>query len=470
MIKEMKRKVFALLLAFAMVFTLMPLAAFAEEPGGGGAAGAGGNTASSRLYIGMYGETSSNIIPQEKAEQARFKLEKEELPQPLSIDGSAGDAESVKLYFEGEKSYIDLTGYSYGRYHLSEIEAPTDCSLSKNTHTIEFKEGGIFQIINGKEYAPITDAGLEFYHDELIKIQVPIRKIVESVGAAAPADAKFTAKLSAVKYNQAENKFEDQTLLGTSEEFGATQGTDTQLLTFSIDSVYTDGWYYFLEETNAGKAGWTYDSQVYLLRLAPKCMAYGAEQAYSQDYEVTILKKPDNIEPGVEPEYVDVAKFTNIYTATGGGGGSHTKYYNIKVNGGKALSVLGSEVTRASSGSVIDVQADDPAEGKVFKGWEVVHGGINAGETSEFSFIMPRADVELTAVYEDTAVEEPVIEKPEDPAEPEQPDENVEEQPEEKDETPVPKTGDAMTMELLLFAVLAAGAAFGMRKAYNKTK
>lgn len=41
---------------------------------------------------------------------------------------------------------------------------------------------------------------------------------------------------------------------------------------------------------------------------------------------------------------------------------------------------------------------------------------------------------------------------------------------EEQKETPVPKTGDSMTMELMLFAVLAAGAAFGMKKAYNKTK
>ena len=85
---------------------------------------------------------------------------------------------------------------------------------------------------------------------------------------------------------------------------------------------------------------------------------------------------------------------------------------------------------------------------------------------SDFSFIMPRADVELTAVYEDTAVKEPDIEEPEDPTEPEQPDEDAEEQ----KETPVPKTGDSMTMELMLFAVLAAGAAFGMKKAYNKTK
>ena len=46
------------------------------------------------------------------------------------------------------------------------------------------------------------------------------------------------------------------------------------------------------------------------------------------------------------------------------------------------------------------------------------------------------------------------------------PDEDAEEQ----KETPVPKTGDSMTMELMLFAVLAAGAAFGMKKAYNKTK
>ena len=112
------------------------------------------------------------------------------------------------------------------------------------------------------------------------------------------------------------------------------------------------------------------------------------------------------------------------------------------------------------------MQADAAAEGKVFKGWEVVQGGITAGEASDFSFIMPRADVELTAVYEDTAVKEPDIEEPEDPTEPEQPDEDAEEQ----KETPVPKTGDSMTMELMLFAVLAAGAAFGMKKAYNKTK
>ena len=36
MMKEMKKKVFAILLAFAMVFTLMPLAAFAENTGGSG--------------------------------------------------------------------------------------------------------------------------------------------------------------------------------------------------------------------------------------------------------------------------------------------------------------------------------------------------------------------------------------------------------------------------------------------------
>ena len=177
-------------------------------------------------------------------------------------------------------------------------------------------------------------------------------------------------------------------------------------------------------------------------------------------YEVNLDYSPKSEVP------TTVATFTNIYTAYSGGGGSHTRYYNIKVNGGKALDFLGSEVTRASSGSTIQVQADAAAEGKVFKGWEVVQGGITAGEASDFSFIMPRADVELTAVYEDTAVKEPDIEEPEDPTEPEQPDEDAEEQ----KETPVPKTGDSMTMELMLFAVLAAGAAFGMKKAYNKTK
>lgn len=100
---------------------------------------------------------------------------------------------------------------------------------------------------------------------------------------------------------------------------------------------------------------------------------------YDKIYEVDSEYSPKSEAP------TTVATFTNIYTANnGGGGGSHTRYYDIKVNGGKALNILGNEVARASSGSTIQVQADAAAEGKVFKGWEVVQGGITAGEASDF--------------------------------------------------------------------------------------
>ena len=469
MVKEMKRKLFVCLLALVLIVTLMPAAAFAENIRGSGDSIEGdGPQAESRklLCVAMYGETENDIISQANAQQARFELEKiEEVPTPLSADSSANSATSVSLYYEEGKSYIDLTNYADGIYRLSEIKAPTDYSLSGDKYTIQLNSDVISQKVEGGEYAPIRDAGLKFHHDELIKIKVPIRKIVKSVGAAAPENARFTAKLSAVSLGG--DGPAEKVLLGTSEKFGATQGTDPQLLTFSVDRNYTDGWFFVLEETDADEAGWTYDERIYGLMPESDERSLGDENGTDDKNKLyNVIYELDSDYNAKSEVPTNVATFTNIYTANNGGGGSHTRYYNIKVNGGKALDFLGSEVTRASSGSTIQVQADAAAEGKVFKGWEVVQGGITAGEASDFSFIMPRANVELTAVYEDTAVKEPDIEEPEDPSEPEQPDEDAEEQ----KETPVPKTGDSMTMELMLFAVLAAGAAFGMKKAYNKTK
>ena len=475
----MKKKVFAILLAFAMVFTLMPLAAFAENTGGSGGPIEGDGTppeidpATGKLFVALYWEDNDNnehTISQENAGQARFELKKIE-EVAYSADNSAGNISNLSLSYDNNgNSYIDVTSVEYGKYILSETTAPKGYSVSHNEHEILINSDGIY-VRNGAEFGPIKDEGLKFYHGELFKMQIPIHKTVESVGATAPENAKFTATLSAIRL---ENDVPKKVIIGISEPFGATQG-EKEMLTFSIDQKYAYDDELYLEENNAGEAGWTYDERIYAVSQDIMIVSLGDEDGTDAEYGL-YDRIYDRIYE-VDSDYwhasdkLSIATFTNIYTANnGGGGGSHAKYYDIKVNGGKALNILGNEVTRASSGSVIDVQADAPAEGKVFKGWEVVQGGINAGETSEFSFIMPRTDVELTAVYEDTAVEEPVIEEPEDPAEPEQPDEDVEEQPEEKDETPVPKTGDAMTMELLLFAVLAAGAAFGMKKAYNKTK
>lgn len=406
---------------------------------------------------------NEHTISQENAGQARFELKKTE-EEAYSADNSAGNISNLSLSYDNNgNSYIDVTSVEYGKYILSETTAPKGYSVSHNEHEILIDSDGIY-VRNGAEFGPIKDEGLKFYHDELFKIQIPIHKTVESVGAAAPENAKFTATLSAIHL---ENDVPKKVVIGISEPFGATQG-EKEMLTFSIDRKYTRGDKLYLEENNAGEAGWTYDTRIYAVSQEIMILSLGDEDGTDDEYSLydKIYEVDSEYSPKSEAP-TTVATFTNIYTANnGGGGGSHTRYYDIKVNGGKALNILGNEVARASSGSTIQVQADAAAEGKVFKGWEVVQGGITAGEASDFSFIMPRADVELTAVYEDTAVKEPDIEEPEDPTEPEQPDEDAEEQ----KETPVPKTGDSMTMELMLFAVLAAGAAFGMKKAYNKTK
>ena len=473
----MKRKLFVCLLALVLIVTLMPAAAFAENPGGSGVSIEGDgltpeiDPTPGKLFIALYwgdDENNEHTISQENAGQARFELKKTE-EEAYSADNSAGNISNLSLSYDNNgKSYIDVTSVEYGTYTLSETTAPKGYSVSDNKHEILIDSYGI-HVRNGAEFGPVKDEGLEFYHDELLKIQIPIHKTVESVGAAAPENAKFTATLSAIRL---ENDVPKKVVIGISEPFGTTQG-EKEMLTFSIDQKYTRGGELYLEENNAGEAGWTYDTRIYAVSQEIMILSLGDEDGtddeyslYDRIYEVDSNYRPIVAEPSGEPQPTEVATFTNIYTAYSGGGGSHTRYYNIKVNGGKALDFLGSEVTRASSGSTIQVQADAAAEGKVFKGWEVVKGGITAGEASDFSFIMPRADVELTAVYEDTAVKEPDIEEPEDPIEPEQPDEDAEEQ----KETPVPKTGDSMTMELMLFAVLAAGAAFGMKKAYNKTK
>lgn len=472
MVKETKIKLFVCLLALVLIVTLMPAAAFAENTGGSGDSIEGDgptpeiDPTSGKLFIALYWEDddyNEHTISQENAGQARFELKKTE-EEAYSADNSAGNISNLSLSYDNNgNSYIDVTSVEYGKYILSETTAPKGYSVSHNEHEILIDSDGIY-VRNGAEFGPIKDEGLKFYHDELFKIQIPIHKTVESVGAAAPENAKFTATLSAIHL---ENDVPKKVVIGISEPFGATQG-EKEMLTFSIDRKYTRGDKLYLEENNAGEAGWTYDTRIYAVSQEIMILSLGDEDGTDDEYSLydKIYEVDSEYSPKSEAP-TTVATFTNIYTANnGGGGGSHTRYYDIKVNGGKALNILGNEVARASSGSTIQVQADAAAEGKVFKGWEVVQGGITAGEASDFSFIMPRADVELTAVYEDTAVKEPDIEEPEDPTEPEQPDEDAEEQ----KETPVPKTGDSMTMELMLFAVLAAGAAFGMKKAYNKTK
>lgn len=379
-------------------------------------------------------------------------------------------ADRSKVYgpkTSGENGEAIFNNIPDGTYELRETRAPEGYWRNPLPITLKVENGVVKEVYPEWEYTYDEGEKIEFLNYKLKQktIKINLEKKVETAGTQATDENKeFKARLNFVRFSAGE-----ATIL---ESYDTTFKAGDKFLKFEILdnclNYYGDKMRVYLQEVPDTDSSWEYDTKMYEVDYGrPTALSLDNENNEATEeewvkklYEVNLDYSPKSEVP------TTVATFTNIYTAYSGGGGSHTRYYNIKVNGGKALDFLGSEVTRASSGSTIQVQADAAAEGKVFKGWEVVQGGITAGEASDFSFIMPRANVELTAVYEDTAVKEPDIEEPEDPSEPEQPDEDAEEQ----KETPVPKTGDSMTMELMLFAVLAAGAAFGMKKAYNKTK
>ena len=71
--------------------------------------------------------------------------------------------------------------------------------------------------------------------------------------------------------------------------------------------------------------------------------------------------------------------------------------YTVTVNKGTA------SPESCKAGDIVSIKAEDAEEGKVFKKWKVVKGSVNLEDAAspETSFVMPKEDVELTAVYEE---------------------------------------------------------------------
>lgn len=442
MVKEMKRKLFVCLLALVLIVTLMPAAAFAENTGGSGDSIEGDGP-------------TPEIDPTTGVTFTVFKFEwvdDEVCPLADAVFTLTDVADRSKVYgpkTSGENGEAIFNNIPDGTYELRETRAPEGYWRNPLPEKYEVSEGTIYRVYSAEGKFP-CDGKIEYSNskpkEKIVKIKLD--KNVETAGTqVADKNKQFKARLSFVNF--------ESNIPVVVESYDTYFKAGDEFLKFKIlinCLRQSEDVGVYLQEVPDTDSSWQYDSKIYQA-------LYRGTSAISLDNEDDEIIEEDTIEallevdsnyrpivaePGGKPQLTEVATFTNIYTAYSGGGGSHTRYYNIKVNGGKALDFLGSEVTRASSGSTIQVQADAAAEGKVFKGWEVVQGGITAGEASDFSFIMPRADVELTAVYEDTAVKEPDIEEPEDPTEPEQPDEDAEEQ----KETPVPKTGDSMKWNL----------------------
>lgn len=482
--KKMKRKLFVILMALTLIVTLMPTMAFAgggepvvEPPSGTTEEPTGGVTVQS-LKVAMLendkdDEGNPIVIDKDLAKDAEFVLEEEPGTRPLAlVESTEGDEqEPLREYtgtvrYEDEQAIIEFgEPIVYGTYTLRETKAPTRYLVSSDRHTIIIEESGAYtpSESNASELAPIPETGLKFEHEKKAEVSIPIKKIV--TGDAAP-DETFTAKLSV--YRNSGHATDSATSEGTGTTptltFYSSEITsfkqDTNTITFYIDGGALDGAELYLEEVNDGKTGWTYDPQVYLVG------ASGSDETTAHIYgNIYLVDAIGTVFEGEMPEPRNVATFTNTYAKSYSGGGSTTRYYNVKVNNGKALSITGAELSKVVAGTTINAVADPAAEGKVFKGWEVVKGGITVGEADRFTFAMPHEDVEITAVYEDKA--EPVT--PADPGDSEDPAEpdDVNEQPEDYD-GPVPKTGDAQAAELAIFAALMLMAAFGLKKVYNR--
>lgn len=71
--------------------------------------------------------------------------------------------------------------------------------------------------------------------------------------------------------------------------------------------------------------------------------------------------------------------------------------YTVTVNKGSA------NPESCKAGDTVTIKAENAEEGKVFKKWKVVKGSVNLEDatSAETSFVMPKEDVELTAVYEE---------------------------------------------------------------------
>lgn len=451
MLKEKKRKLFVILMALTLIVTLMPTIAFAEES-------TTERVEVKRLNVAMLecetdGEGNKIVIDKEQAKNAEFVLAEQPGTGPMALTENPDEegSKSLREYigtvkYEDNQAVIEFNEtIEIGTYILSEKTAPTGYSVLESHYEIVINKDGAGQLV-ASELAPIPEKGLEFVHEKKAEVSISINKIVN--GDAAP-DETFTAKLSI--YRSTEPVIDETETtpfkLYSEETTSFKKGTST--ITFYVDGAALDGSMLYLEEVNEAKTGWTYDPQVY-------CVIPNTDEDGHVYCDIQLV--------GAVPEEQElkVVNFTNTYTKPYNGGGSTTRYYDVKVNNGKALSITGAELSRVVAGTTINAVADPAAEGKVFKGWEVVKGGITVGEADRFTFAMPHEDVEITAVYEDKA--EPVTPaEPEDPAAPD----DEEEQPEDYD-GPVPKTGDAQAAELVVFAALMLMAAFGLKKVYNK--
>lgn len=382
MVKEMKRKLFVCLLALVLIVTLMPAAAFAENTGGSGDSIEGDGP-------------TPEIDPTTGVTFTVFKFEwvdDEVCPLADAVFTLTDVADRSKVYgpkTSGENGEAIFNNIPDGTYELRETRAPEGYWRNPLPEKYEVSEGTIYRVYSAEGKFP-CDGKIEYSNskpkEKIVKIKLD--KNVETAGTqVADKNKQFKARLSFVNF--------ESNIPVVVESYDTYFKAGDEFLKFKIlinCLRQSEDVGVYLQEVPDTDSSWQYDSKIYQV-------LYRGTSAISLDNEDDEIIEEDTIEallevdsnyrpivaePGGKPQLTEVATFTNIYTAYSGGGGSHTRYYNIKVNGGKALDFLGSEVTRASSGSTIQVQADAAAEGKVFKGWEVVQGGITAGEASDF--------------------------------------------------------------------------------------
>lgn len=91
--------------------------------------------------------------------------------------------------------------------------------------------------------------------------------------------------------------------------------------------------------------------------------------------------------------------FKSVYTAPT----VDSTEYKITVTDGKASVGAGNEISTAIAGTSVTLTADTAPAGKMFEKWEIISGNVTLTSPNQnpTEFIMPNADVEIKAIYQD---------------------------------------------------------------------
>lgn len=324
MVKEMKRKLFVCLLVLVLIVTLMPAAAFAENPGGSGVSIEGDGltpeidpTTGVTFTVFKFERVGNEMRPLEGAE---FTLT--DVADHSKVYGPITSDESGDAIFNNIPD---------GTYELRETRAPEGYWRNPLPEKYEVSEGTIYRVYSAEGKFP-CDGKIEYSNskpkEKIVKIKLD--KKVETAGTqVADENKQFKARLSFVNF--------ESNIPVVVESYDTYFKARDEFLKFKIlinCLRQSEDVGVYLQEVPDTDSSWQYDNKIYqaLYRGTSAISLDNEDEEIIEDtidalWKVDSNYRPIVAEPSGEPQPTEVATFTNIYTAYSGGGGSHTRYF-----------------------------------------------------------------------------------------------------------------------------------------------